>query len=194
MPLTTAIVRILDQHGQTAGTGFLLTGDGLIATCAHVVRSAGAGPGEIVRLVFHATGDETAATVEPDGWRAPEAEDVAILRPREPLPEGAEPLPLKSAASSAHHPFETFGFPETNPDEGLWGEGTLLRQTTLTGIKVIQLQSQEVTPDFSGAPLWDRRTQGVVGMVTAIANIDAYGRQTVIYSGSGCGSICLPPH
>ena len=72
--LPTSIVRILGSDGNTVGTGFVVTADGLIATCAHVVRSAGAGPGVIVRQVFHATGDEATAIVEPDGWRAPAAE------------------------------------------------------------------------------------------------------------------------
>jgi S1-C subfamily serine protease len=41
--LTAAIVRILNPSHSTVGAGFLVTGDGLIATCAHVVEAAGAG-------------------------------------------------------------------------------------------------------------------------------------------------------
>ncbi len=174
--LTTGIVRILDQFGNTTGTGFVLTDDGLIATCAHVVASAGAGPGDTVRLVFHHTGDEANATIEPDGWRESEAEDVAILRLEEALPEGVRPLSLGPAVDTANHPFETFGFPEANSDEGLWGTGRILRQTTLGGVRVLQLQSQEVTAGFSGTPVWDTATQQVVGMVTAITHPDDYGR------------------
>ena len=54
--LTTGIVRILTSDGATAGTGFVVTDDGLIATCAHVVKAAGAGPGDKVRVVFYCTG------------------------------------------------------------------------------------------------------------------------------------------
>ncbi len=171
-----AIVRILDQYGDTTGTGFVLTDDGLIATCAHVVASAGTGPSDTVRLVFHHTDDEASATVEPDGWRDPEAEDIAILRLDGSLPEGVKPVPLGSAAETANHSFETFGFPDANPDEGLWGKGEVLRETTLGGGRVLQLQSQEVTPGFSGAPIWDATIERVVGMVTAITNPDDYGR------------------
>ena len=52
---TVGIVRILDEQGQTVGTGFILTDDGLIATCAHVIESAGAKPDENVQLVFYVT-------------------------------------------------------------------------------------------------------------------------------------------
>lgn len=77
--LTASIVRVLGSKGDAAGTGFLVTDDGLIATCAHVVQAAGAGPGDTVRLVFHATGDESEALMEPAWWRDPDAEEGAIL-------------------------------------------------------------------------------------------------------------------
>lgn len=176
--LTAGIVRILDSNNQTVGAGFVLTADNLIATCAHVVQSAGAGPGDTVCLVFHLASDEATATVELEGWRAPEAEDIAILRLNTPLPSGVMPLPLGRSDGTVNHPFETFGFPDANPHEGLWGTGHILRQTTLGGVGVLQLQSQEVTPGFSGAPIWDITTQCIVGMVTAITTPDEYGRLT----------------
>lgn len=176
--LRTGIIRILKKDGKSVGTGFILTNDGIIATCAHVIKSAEAGPGDKVQLVFHHTDIKATATVEPDGWRDPNAEDIAILRLETPLPAGIKPLPLASATGTASHNFETFGFPDVNPNEGLWGAGQILRQTTLSGVQVLQLQSQEVTPGFSGAPVWDTTHQRVVGMVTAITNPDNYGRLT----------------
>ena len=69
--LTAGIVRILDQNSATAGTGFVVSEEGLIATCAHVVEAAAAGPGDAVRLVLHATGEERKARIEPNWWRDP---------------------------------------------------------------------------------------------------------------------------
>ena len=51
--LTTGIVRILTADDTTADTGFVVTDDGLIATCAHVVQGAGAGRHRACRLLRH---------------------------------------------------------------------------------------------------------------------------------------------
>jgi len=78
--LRLAIVHILNPRGATIGAGFVLSEDSLIATCTHAVQAASAGPGNTVGLVFHARGQERRAIVEPESWRGPEVEDVAILR------------------------------------------------------------------------------------------------------------------
>jgi len=36
--LDACVVRITNANGETLGTGFLVSGDGRIATCAHVVE------------------------------------------------------------------------------------------------------------------------------------------------------------
>ncbi len=43
---------IHDVDSRTAGTGFVVTADGLIVTCAHVIDFAQAG--ELVHLIFYA--------------------------------------------------------------------------------------------------------------------------------------------
>ena len=43
--LTASIIRILDYAGTILETSFVVTSGGLVATCAHVVKAAGAGPG-----------------------------------------------------------------------------------------------------------------------------------------------------
>jgi len=174
--LKPAIVRILKPDGTTVGTGFLVTDDGLIATCAHVVQGAGAGPGDTVRVAFHATAEEREAQVEPAWWRVPDAEDVAILRLERPLPAGVTPLPLGSSASVEGHALTTFGFPAPKPVEGMAGKCEVVGRTTERGFPVLQLRSSEITPGFSGAPVLDTVTRRVAGMVTAITVPDQYGR------------------
>lgn len=175
--LTTGIARILKADNTTAGTGFVVSADGLLVTCAHVVESAGAKPGDSVALVFHATGESHQARVEPAWWRDPKAEDISLLRLEGVLPPGVTALPLDHPDSSREHCFETFGFPEVSPEEGVWGAGKVLGMTTVKSVPMVQLRSPEITSGFSGAPVWDRDTQRVIGMVISIAAPDRYGRQ-----------------
>lgn len=167
--LKTGIVRVLKPNGETAGAGFVVTDDGLIATCAHVVEAARVGPGEVVRIILHATGEERQAHVEPDWWRAPDAEDVAILRPEGPLSEEVTALTLGSSGGTSGHPFKTLGFPDLSPEGGVLGDSHILGETTLRGVRVLQLSSPQITPGFSGAPVLDTVTRRVVGMMTSIA-------------------------
>ncbi len=175
-PLKRAIVRILNSSGETVGGGFVLTDDGLIATCAHVVVDTGSGPGKNVNFIFRFSGDEATAMVEPDGWRDPDTEDIAILQANTPLPEGVKPLPLGQSTNTRRHHFETFGFPDANPVGGLSASGHILGRTILNGVSVLQLRSQEVTGGFSGAPVFDAVNQQVIGMVTSTADPDSRGR------------------
>jgi len=166
--LKPSIVRVVGPDGTTVGTGFVVTDDGLVATCAHVVEAAGAGPGDTVRVVFHATGEEREALVEPDWWRDPDAEDVAILRLEGPLPEEATPLDLGAAEGSANHPFRAFGYPVVGDIEGLWATGEikgLVRDAQ--GRQMLQLASAEIDRGISGGPVLDETRRWVVGMVTA---------------------------
>src|SRR5829696_6882258 len=166
--LQTGIVRILKSNRETAGAGFVVTQEGYIVTCAHVVRGAGSGPGKTVRLTFHATKEDGVATVEREFWREPEAEDVAILRFKGTLPHGVEILPLGSSPGSEDsHPFRTFGFPAAKRVEGMGGAGTIIARTTENDFPVLQLQTPEVTIGFSGAPALDISKRRVVGMVVS---------------------------
>jgi hypothetical protein len=177
--LTSGVVRISTPEGTTVGTGLVVTNDGHIATCAHVVEGAGAGPGDAVRIVFRATGDERQARVEPDWWRPADAEDVAILCLEERLPDGIEPLLLGSSDGTSGHPLKTFGFPAVQDMDGMWGYGTIGDHTTESGYPVLQLTgTTEVTLGFSGAPVLNTVTRRVVGIVTSIPIPDQYGRLT----------------
>jgi WD40 repeat protein len=175
--LSAAIVRILNQHGETAGTGFVVSSDGLVTTCAHVVEYAGAGPGETVRIIFHDSGDEQKAMVEPAFWRDASTQDIAILRLEGPLPGSLHPVSLGDAAGTDDHQVRTFGFPAVKPVDGMPGKGEVIGSTSENGSQVLMIRSPEITPGFSGAPLLDLLTGRVIGMVSSIAPPDQYLRQ-----------------
>jgi WD40 repeat protein len=183
--LTSSIVRILDPASKTCGTGFVVhAGDqSLIVTCAHVVDLAKSGPGHSIALTFSPFDlDRSAkkyfAMVEQACWRDAGAEDVAVLRLKKPLPSGVEPLRLGSSLGSGDHVFQSYGFGAAKPIDGLWGQCTVRGLIIENGFPVLQMDSGEVSHGFSGAPVWDKDLQVVVGMVTSIAMPDRAGRQT----------------
>src|SRR5262245_26090234 len=104
--LRHSVVRILDRGYREVGTGFFVQGD-LVVTCAHVVREALEqgqvlhieGGEEVTIRPFPGSPegqDLLVATVEGQHFRDKDAEDVAFLRLRPPLP-GIQPLALATS-------------------------------------------------------------------------------------------------
>jgi S1-C subfamily serine protease len=196
--VVSGIVRILGKDGQTVGTGFVISPEGLIATCAHVVRQAGAGPGDLIQVAFYGGYQDGLqqpsphpAKVEPMWWREPHQEDVAVLRlepsgdaeeSRARLPSRVGPLTLGSSFGAEGRTFNTFGFPAAKPVEGLPGKCEVIGGVTEDGHPVLALRSNEISYGFSGAPVWDSKTQAVIGMVvsTIPASFDPAGKQSEV--------------
>ncbi len=166
------VVRIIDAGGKAVGTGFVVTSDGLIVTCAHVINIARSD--DAIHLIFHDPGsvkekrEVRVASVEPDYWRDAAAEDVAFLRLEGPLPTSAVPLPLGSSFNTQGQTFRSFGFPEARPDDGMLGECRVIGFVSEESISLLQLSSNQVSKGFSGAPVWDDSRHVVIGMVTSI--------------------------
>lgn len=78
--MSASVAQVLAVDGSVAGAGFVV-GEGIVVTCAHVVHAAGQGPEGRVDLVFlHVPGaPRVAGRVLPGQWRAPEAEDIAVV-------------------------------------------------------------------------------------------------------------------
>ena len=166
------VVHVIDTGGKTVGTGFVVTSDGLIVTCAHVVDVARSD--DSIHLIFYDPSsakekrEVRVARVEPDYWRDTAAEDVAFLRLEGSLPKGAVPLPLGSSFNTQGQTFRSFGFPEAKPDDGMLGECRVLGFVSEDSISLLQLSSNQVSKGFSGAPVWDDSRHVVIGMVTSI--------------------------
>jgi len=166
------VVSIIDAGGNAVGTGFVVTSDGLIVTCAHVIDVARSD--DSIHLIFHDPGstkekrEVRVARVEPDYWRDAAAEDVAFLRLEGPLPKKSVPLPLGSSFNTQGQTFRSFGFPEAKPDDGMLGECRVLGFVSEDSISLLQLSSNQVSKGFSGAPVWDDSRHVVIGVVTSI--------------------------
>src|SRR5262249_9599619 len=150
---------IQDGRSVSRGTGFLVA-DGLALTALHVVadrRSEALAPyaGEIV-LTFPQHESVRASIYEPfwdrrADWAILKCEDAPHVRP----------LPLGADLRSAGIEWQTYGFPDANPRDGMVTTGVVKNQSgELDGARVYQLFSQEAAAGggapvkgFSGAPV-----------------------------------------
>lgn len=143
-----------------------------IVTCAHVVSFAHENSSNNITLQS-ANGEYYQAQVVADFWRAENAEDVAVLQLAQPT-KSIEPLLLGASVDTNGHRFSSFGFPRDGQE--LVASGEILGYAGINDIKLLQLRSPEVTPGFSGGPVFDEYTRCVVGMVVSIAPTDEYQR------------------
>jgi len=169
-----SIVCIISSNKKIAGTGFFAS-DRLVLTCAHVVIGAKSFPGAIIWLRLY-NGQDLAALVELEYWRDVDKEDIAVLRLLGDPPFTVNPLRLGTSTNTKEHSFETYGFPEGYPD-GLWGYGKINTHKIEKGFELIQITSREITNGFSGAPIFNEKTQRVIGMVTARTKADLEQRK-----------------
>jgi HEAT repeat protein len=154
--------------------------DRLAVTCAHVVKEGcGVEPGDCVRVVFYASGQEREAEVLPEFWRPSERDDaqphlllddVAILRllPQdEPLPQGVAPAQPGSTRACNGHAMRVLGFPPlVSGYDVAWAEGELRGVVPHPDKRpMLQMDARPIYKGMSGAPVLDLATQCVVGVV-----------------------------
>ncbi|MGW9171231.1 trypsin-like peptidase domain-containing protein [Streptomyces decoyicus] len=110
-----SVAQVLAQDGSVAGVGFLVSG-GAVITCAHVVHAAGQGPGGRVELSFPHLPDapRVRGGVVAGRWRAPEAEDIAVVQ-LESVPAGARELLLGAGRGAVDIGCPRSGFPSRLP-------------------------------------------------------------------------------
>ncbi|WP_327277411.1 trypsin-like peptidase domain-containing protein [Streptomyces sp. NBC_01224] len=197
--MQAAVAQVLSVAGAVAGAAFL-TAEGVVFTCAHVVRDAGYGPGDVLRLRFPqaAGAPQAEGEVLAEPWRAPEGNDVAVIRLQD-TPSAVHALEVGSSAGCQGHRVRCFGFPNQAPPAGHFGyavsadllstggdgelgdaeaadddgEGLLLQLTA----------ANDLTRGFSGGPVVDDVTGLVIGMVNAITTPDGHLRgQDIAYA------------
>lgn len=166
--LETSVVSVLNADGHVVGTG-LVVSPRLILTCAHVAQLAGGGPGSQVTICFHVGYERRPTLVLAEYWRPPDGgEDVAALQMAGELPAGVVPVALGESAGTDAHPFRAFGYAPLGKLTGLWATGKIQGSVVeSTGRQLLQLESPDLAPGMSGAPVLDEATGKVVGMVTA---------------------------
>lgn len=147
-----AIARIdVLQGGQSAsrGTGTLITAD-LVLTAMHVVADRSAASLALYNgtITLDFAGFVTEAHVVDRGWH-PNA-DWILLRCKTPPPRA--PLPLADTVADGAQ-WETFGFPDANPRDGMVQIGTVDNATgTFESVRALQLFSNQAAAG-AGAPV-----------------------------------------
>lgn len=162
------LARLLDEHGDPLGAGFLLTRD-LVCTCAHLLvdlpDESSPRPDEPVLVDFPLLAEDRSAPVPATvvEWRP--TDDVAVLRLAQEV-AGSAPLPSAGLKARLYgREVRLYGFPEET-DTGVNAHGTLRGGQ---GAGLIQLDaghgSVPIQPGFSGSPVWDVEAGHLVGML-----------------------------
>ncbi|CAL9283668.1 nSTAND1 domain-containing NTPase [Streptomyces sp. SudanB182_2057] len=176
-PGDATVVRILDGSGRPWGAGFLI-GPRDILTSTHVVAKVlGVTPDEPelpesrldVDFPLARPGHRIEARVV--AWTPLGGDgsgDVAVLRLSAEPPANAPIARLVDDGASPDRRVRTFGFP-AGYDDGVWSVGWL---RGMQGADWFQYDTDPaaqhaIRQGFSGAPVWDTESGGVVGMVVA---------------------------
>ena len=158
--LEKGVLKVLDGGGKTWGAAFLVSAE-MAITCAHVVRKAGALPGD--RLALEVVGGQETLSAGVDEKAFDDTLDAAVLHLQKPLPT-LQPLPLAPSIPYTGKTVRVLGFPPVGKDH-TWAEGRILgRITEPNGRTLLQVDSKQLRSGFSGAPLWLDEAGGVVGM------------------------------
>ena len=186
--LGRGLARFLSPTGEVVGAGFLVS-ERHIVTCAHVVSAALGpeaeetvmAPTEPVALDWPLVASNQEATAKIVKWyparndvRTGDLDDIAVLvlTDEYPLPREVEPLPIVVLEETAYfdRSVRMCGFAK---DAGDWVEGKLQGRIGTGWVQVDQGPGQlKVAAGFSGAAVWDKQEDVVVGMIATINDRD----------------------
>lgn len=140
---------------KSGGTGFLIEGNGLMITNAHVVKNS-----RNIR-VFNIKGEQFNAFVV----RLDVPRDVAIIKIDDDQfkPVVSLPYGISKTASDVAEPIFTLGFPR---DEIVYGEGYLSAKTGYNGDTLSCQIAVAANPGNSGGPVFNHNGE-VIGILSA---------------------------
>lgn len=172
-------VQILHQNRPTvAGTGVILSREGEIVTCAHVVRSAVGNGGDLqdekIPVYFPQVKDEAfkkrGAVVK--AYFSKYEDDIVLLQVVDELPPlGAEHVAIVGTAEvSDGHAFRCYGYRSLGAYPAGYADGLILgsiepRRDTLVQVDPVQLRASQIDRGMSGAGVLDVERNLIVGIV-----------------------------
>src|SRR5919106_4878051 len=194
--LAPSIVEIIsdtegeEQDSTTLGTGFVVTDDGLVVTCRHVITDSEEKLRNTIKARFYsdfinATSDNRGINIETipkysmrlvEEYTKDPSVDLAFLKlDLTPLPEQNKklaPVELDDKVITLND-FASVGFKKAHMFAGLSAYGTVgipTRKKTKEGLlspQIIELHhNKKIQPGMSGAPVFDKKRSRVVGIIT----------------------------
>ncbi|MBP5975657.1 AAA-like domain-containing protein [Brasilonema sp. CT11] len=163
--IKTCTVAISTPEGEIRGTGFFISSEGYLLTCAHVVEDVGGWDqvrvnGEAVELIY--LGDRT-------------SDDFAVLRLSSY--QGAS-IPL-SLDFQPMDRFLSIGYGRPDFPQGASIDGTITdinRHSEFGNLSMLRLRveanSQQVQGGYSGSPVFNAANQRVIGIIAAYDNTE----------------------
>jgi hypothetical protein len=164
----SALFAVVGANGRPVGIAFAIDDDGLLATCAHVVRGS---PGDKVAVRWLADpGVDLETTILELGYSSEDDDDRAILRLQR-LPLQVASLPLLNRVDSGVR-FDAVGVVDLYAFDSICAVGETVGEAAKNRRPMLQLRSREVTSGFSGTPVWIPSLQGVAGMISEVTRPD----------------------
>ncbi len=159
--------------GKRVGTGFVVAED-LVVTCAHVIDDIATSKptSKSVKVKPALAVEDEKADAEITRWQPAEEADIAFLRC---TLKRDEVFVARLREIGDHKPSkcDAFGYPSLDDIDGVFANADYLGLVdTASGRQLIQVESKQLTHGFSGAPLVDRGTGRVVGMVVSVVRND----------------------
>lgn len=176
MSFYNGVVKIIaDANGvETVGTGFINSiSNKQIITCLHNLANSTAGT---FKIDFNGTVFFASLSV------AKPSQDVAVLEWNGIAPKGLIELPLRSLTTTGGSQIQSFGFAQNTSFKGVGAIGKFISEVVdALGNRKVQLESDQITSGFSGAPIWSSADQCVIGMIQQVQTRDSLGQSSGIF-------------
>jgi hypothetical protein len=157
------------DNGKVLGTGVIVTDDGLIVTCYHVLENIISNTKTVSIHFPTVVKTKMQADIVQESYN--QSLDIAFLKLQTNRPDRMIAANIGEMVSPTH-PFSGFGFKKAQEFDGLHVNGEIqgiahkiLRDGTISP-PLIQLQSHQIAPGMSGSAILDTKSNKVIGIVS----------------------------